>query len=158
MGLEIERKFLVPETPSGLAGYHSEPIEQAYLASGLDFEIRIRSIGDRRVLTMKRGAGLERSEHEIEITDDQFHALRGLTEGNWLTKRRYRVPLGDVTAEVDIYGGDLDGLITAEVEFESVSASEAFEPPDWFGREVTGEPRFANKALSRAEARPEASE
>ena len=70
---------------------------------------------------------MERAELEIEISDQQFQALWKLVEGRHVTKRRFYLPLGTLTAEVDVYGGELDGLITAEVEFESMDAGEGFE-------------------------------
>ena len=71
-------------------------------------------------------------------------------EGRHVTKRRFYVPLGALTAEVDVYGGELDGLITAEIEFESMDAGEGFEPPEWFGAD---DDRFANQSLAQT-ARP----
>jgi CYTH domain-containing protein len=66
-----------------------------------------------------------------------------------VVKTRYLVPVGDgLTAEVDVYEGDLGGLVTAEVEFPSEEASSAFDPPGWLGREVTGDPRYANRTLA----------
>jgi CYTH domain-containing protein len=98
---------------------------------------------------------MERAELEIEISDQQFQALWKLVEGRHVTKRRFYLPLGTLTAEVDIYGGELDGLITAEVEFESMDAGEGFEPPEWFGAEVTDDDRFANQSLAQAARPPE---
>lgn len=87
---------------------------------------------------------------EVELGPEQFEALRGACAGNRLEKRRHLVPLGDeLTAEVDVYGGSLDGLLVAEVEFPSPEAARAFEPPAWFGREVTGERGYANQSLAR---------
>jgi CYTH domain-containing protein len=64
-------------------------------------------------------------------------------------KTRYLVPLSDdLTAEVDDYAADLAGLMTAEVEFLSAEASAAFVPPEWLGREVTGDERYANRSLA----------
>jgi CYTH domain-containing protein len=72
-----------------------------------------------------------------------------LTDGRRVVKTRYLVPLDDgLTAEVDVYDGPLDGLVTAEVEFASEHDSEAFAAPDWLGREVTGDARYANRALA----------
>ncbi len=114
----------------------------------------MRRIGEGSFLTVKRGSGLERLEEEIEITEEQFDALWPATEGRRLAKGRFYVPLDDKTAEVDVYGGGLAGLITAEVEFGSVAESEEFDPPPWFGDEITGDPRYANQALAVA-GRPE---
>ena len=122
-----------------------------------DSEVRIRSLGDERFLAVKRGSGIQRAELEIEISDEQYQALWELVEGNHITKRRFYVPLGALTAEVDVYCGELDGLITAEVEFESMGAGEGFEPPGWFGAEVTDDARFANQSLAQAARPPEPS-
>jgi adenylate cyclase len=115
----------------------------------------VRRIGDESFLTVKRGSGRERLEEEIGITAEQFEALWPATEGRRLSKRRFYVPLDGLTAEVDVYGGLLDGLITAEVEFEASSDSQGFDPPAWFGNEITGDARYANQALAKDGIPPE---
>jgi CYTH domain-containing protein len=100
------------------------------------------------VLTVKHGAGLVRGEDEVPISAALFAALWPLTEGRRVEKTRHLVPLGAVVAEVDVYAGALEGLLTAEVEFPSEEASRSFTPPDWFGDEVTGEARYANQSLA----------
>ena len=50
--------------------------------------------------------------------------------------------------ELDVYHGRLEGLLTAEVEFDAVAAASAFVPPDWLGRDVTDDPRYKNKKLA----------
>ena len=47
-----------------------------------------------------------------------------------------------------MFEGPLSGIVTAEVEFDSEEASAAFEPPEWLGREVTGDPKYANESLA----------
>ncbi len=65
-----------------------------------------------------------------------------------LEKIRHEVPHHGLTIEIDVFGKSLDGLVTAEVEFESGEASDAFVPPAWLGSEVTGDQRFANASLA----------
>jgi len=36
-----------------------------------------------------------------------------------------------------------------EVEFDSDDAADDFEPPDWFGDEVTEDNRYTNSSLAR---------
>ena len=79
-------------------------------------------------------------EVERQLDADEAEALWPHTAGRRLEKRRHRVPLGDVVAEVDVYGGALDGLLVVEVEFPSEAAAAAFVAPPWFGEEVTGRP------------------
>ncbi len=150
--MEIERKFLVTETPD-LGGVESEEIEQGYLALGEDGEVRLRRRGDRHELTVKRGGGLARDEVEIELDRDRLDALWPLTEGRRLAKRRHRISHGDLVIELDLYRGELEGLAVAEIEFESEREAETFKPPSWLGREVTGERRYLNESLA-TEGRP----
>ncbi len=145
--MEIERKFLVDEVP-GLEVTESDEIEQGYLALGDDGEVRLRRREEGRELTVKRGGGLSREESEIELDRGQFEALWPLTEGRRLTKRRHRIPHGELTIELDVYSGDLEGLTVAEVEFESEADAATFIPPDWFGDDVTGDERYRNEALA----------
>ena len=55
----------------------------------------------------------------------------------------------DPAIELDVYTGALEGLRVAEVEFPDDAAADAFEPPAWFGREVTDDARYKNRALAR---------
>jgi CYTH domain-containing protein/CHAD domain-containing protein len=149
MASEIERKFVLEEMPPEAARAPATAIEQGYLAVDEAVEVRLRRSDGERLLTAKRGHGESREEVEVELYGEQFEALWPLTEGRRLRKTRSRVPLGDgLTAEVDRYHGDLDGLLVAEVEFPSAEASHEFQPPPWLGREVTGERRYANQALA----------
>jgi adenylate cyclase len=145
--MEVERKFLVREPPE-LDDDAGDPIDQGYLATGDDGEVRLRRKGDRLLLTAKRGTGLARDEVEVELDADTFERLWPLTEGRRLSKRRHLVPYGGLEIEVDVYDADLEGLVVAEVEFPSEEAARDFEAPEWFGDEVTGHPRYLNKALA----------
>jgi adenylate cyclase len=148
-GSEIERKFLVDAVPDGVAVESREPIRQGYLAvAGDGSELRVRAIGDAFRLTVKSGGSEVRSEHEVAIGAALFDELWPLTQGRRIEKERLRIPCGQLVIELDVYGGALTGLHVAEVEFESVEAARAFEPPDWFGREVTGDPAYKNQSLA----------
>ena len=111
--------------------------------------MKLRRAGETTTLTVKSAPGLERIEEEIPIDQRRFDALWALTEGRRIVKTRHLVALEDgLTAEVDEYDDALAGLLTAEVEFPSVEASDAFTAPGWLGREVTGDRRYANRALA----------
>ena len=127
-----------PEPPD-LSGADSDEIEQGYLAIGSDGEVRLRRRGERLLLTAKRGSGLARDEAEVELDREAFERLWPLTEGRRLHKRRHVIPHGDLKIEVDVYEGELEGLVVAEIEFPSEDEARAFEPPDWIGEEVTGD-------------------
>ena len=146
--IEIERRFLVDELPDELP----EPsrIEQAYLTTD-PVSVRVRRIDDRRVLTIKVGSGLSRTEIERELVPAEFDALWSVATELRIEKRRHRVDLGvGLTAELDLFDGGLAGRRLVEVEFDSEDAAHAFVPPPWFGREVTTEPRYSNSSLARS--------
>ena len=147
VGMEVERKFLVPDPPD-LEGADAEEIVQGYLATGADGEVRLRRKGDTFVLTAKRGAGLSRQEEEVELDRASFDRLWPLTEGRRLHKRRHVLRDGDRRIEVDVYDGDLEGLVVGEIEFESEDEAREFAPPDWLGEEVTGDARYLNETLA----------
>jgi adenylate cyclase len=147
--MEVERKFLVSEPPN-LTAADAEDIEQGYLAIGSDGEVRVRRKGDRLLLTAKRGSGLSREEAEVELDRESFEELWQLTEGRRLQKRRHVLPQGDLRIEIDVYGGELEGLTVAEIEFSSEEEANAFDPPGWLGEEVTGDHRYLNETLATA--------
>jgi CYTH domain-containing protein len=148
-GREIERKFLVRQAPEGLDAHPSDDIDQGYVAVTRDgVEVRVRSYGPRAALTIKSGRGMARLEEEFEIDQRRFRSLWPLTEGRRLQKTRYRIPAAGATIELDIYKGALEGLVIAEVEFDSVQSAAAFSPPDWFGREITDDPAYKNQCLA----------
>ena len=150
MAAEIERKFLVDGIPPEATGVACDPIDQGYLASDGETEIRLRRKSENHFITVKKGHGEVREETEVEISSDQFERLWSLTEGWRVRKRRHFIPLeGDLTAELDVYGEDLEGLFTVEVEFGSEAESRAFWPPAWFGEEVTGDVRYSNQRMAR---------
>ncbi len=150
MAAEIERKFLVGEPPAETLDCPSEQIDQGYLVSDGQTEVRLRRRGNLHFITVKRGHGEVREETEVEIGAEQFAQLWPLTEGWRVEKRRYLVPLeGGATAEMDVYSGRLRGLVTVEVEFRSTGQSREFSPPGWFGEEVTGDVAYSNQQMAR---------
>lgn len=148
---EIERKFLVHQSPLHLA-IDSLPLRQGYLAvdSDVSASVRVRQEGRFFNLTAKTGSGLCRGEEEIELTCLEFDRLWTLTNGR-VEKTRYTVPLTGhkEVAVVDVFKGPLQGLLLVEVEFDTVDRATAFTPPDWFGDEVTEDPRYTNASLAR---------
>jgi len=112
-------------------------------------EVRLREAGEALTLTIKSGHGLAREENEVEIDRATFDDLWPETAGRRVEKVRRKIGLGDgLTAELDRYSGDLEGVAVVEVEFGSEEEAEAFRPPAWFGRELTGDRAWANQNLA----------
>lgn len=145
--MEIERKFLVKALPN-LENIRYKEILQAYICSTP--VIRIRKIGDAYFLTVKGKGHIEREEFELPIDAKAFQHLLTKIEGHIIKKRRYYIPLDQsLTAELDIYFDQHEGLYTVEVEFSSKEEAMHFTPPDWFGMDVSLDYHYKNSYLSK---------
>lgn len=149
MSLEIERKFRVKGDFKKDASSQEEII-QGYLSSAPERSVRIRVKGKKAYLTIKglsNESGLSRYEWEKEIPVTEAKELLQLCEPGIIDKVRYYVPAGNHTFEVDVFRGENEGLIVAEVELSD--EGELFEKPDWLGEEVTGDKRYYNASLTK---------
>ena len=145
--MEIERKFLTEHLPFDITAYPCHSMTQAYIS--FSPTIRVRQSDDAYILTVKGKGHLAREEFELPLSREEYERLLTKTEGTPVVKKRYYVPLeGGLTAEVDVYEGALTGLLTTEVEFSSLEEAEAFEPPVWFGKDVSEERAYKNTSLS----------
>ena len=148
MGKEIERKFLVDTTkwkPQG-EGTH---FKQGYLNSQKERVVRVRIEGDRARLTIKgASAGITRSEFEYAIpVEDAQALLDSLCEQPLIDKHRHKEIHGGKTWEIDVFHGDNEGLVVAEIEL--AAEDEAFDAPAWVLHEVSSDPRYFNSNLLR---------
>jgi adenylate cyclase len=145
MGLEIERKFLVRN--DGWRTVEGTPFRQGYLSSNMNRVVRVRTMGERAVLTVKGlNTGAVRREFEYDIPLDDANAiLDDLCERPLIEKTRYLIEFAGHTWEIDEFFGDNAGLVVAELELQA--EYEYFEKPDWLGEEVTDDPRYFNSNL-----------
>ena len=144
--MEIERKFLIKSLPGDLSEYYSTLIEQAYLCGRP--VIRVRRDGDQYYMTYKGGGLIAREEYNLPLTEDAYEHLLAKADGRIITKRRYRIPFGTYTIELDVFSGAYEGLILAEVEFESLADARQFIPPDWFAEDVSENPLYHNSVMA----------
>lgn len=145
---EIERKFLVKNLPENLENYEHHEIKQGYISTNPT--IRIRQWDNEYILTVKSAGLMKKQEYELCLTKEQFNNLWQKVEGNTIEKTRYIIPIhNNLKAELDIYKGFLSGFINVEVEFSSTPEAIMFDSPDWFGQEVTQNPRYSNSSLSK---------
>ena len=149
MGIEIERKFLIKPgawQPRG-AGTH---MQQGYLSAQNACTVRIRLEGDTGRLTIKGPTiGISRPEFEYEVpfADARF-MLDELCEPPLIDKHRYRELHGRHVWEIDVFHGENEGLIVAEVEL--ASEDDVPELPAWAGQEVSFDFRYSNANLRKA--------
>ncbi|MCI8504999.1 MAG: CYTH domain-containing protein [Lachnospiraceae bacterium] len=142
--MEIERKFLVKKLPENLETYPCLLIEQAYLCT--DPVVRIRRQNDDYYMTYKGRGLMEREEYNLPLNAKAYVHLKTKADGRAITKKRYCIPLGTLTIELDIFSSP-EGLILAEVEFPTREAALSFTPPEWFGKDVTKDSRYHNSNM-----------
>jgi CYTH domain-containing protein len=148
-GLEVERKFLVRNLPNELNSYEHQQIRQGYLVIGEDgSEARLRDRAGDYTMTVKSKGTLSRGEWETKIDEEQFMTLWPATNGKRVEKTRFTIPYGEFEIELDVYEGDLIGLVSAEVEFPDEESANSFVVPEWFAVDVTAEKSFKNQNLA----------
>lgn len=147
---EIERKFLVSSNDFMQQADSEIYMKQAYLNSHPERSVRIRILERSATLTVKGKSssdGTSRYEWEKMISYSDAQELLELCEDFPIEKTRYIVPIGEHNFEVDVFEGDNEGLIIAEIELET--PNESFIKPDWLGEEVTGQTKYYNASLSK---------
>lgn len=147
--IEIERKFLVLSNDFTKEAFSQKRIVQAYLNSNPERAVRIRIKDDKGFLTIKgkgNETGTTRLEWETQIAVTDAEKLLAICESGMIDKIRHEIKVGNHIYEVDVFSGENEGLIIAEIELQS--ESETFEKPSWLGEEVTNDKRYYNAYLS----------
>jgi adenylate cyclase len=149
MSFEIERKFLVLSDAWRNSAMRHIKIRQAYLDSNAKVSIRVRIKDESSaILTLKsRSSKLRRREFEYAIPTLDAEELMSLGRSNIIEKVRYIVPYGNLNWEVDVFSGENQGLVVAEIELPD--ENHRIELPPWIGSEVTGEDRYYNGTLAQ---------
>lgn len=149
MPREIERKFLVKSEDWRRHADGGRRLRQAYLAETGKAVVRVRVEGtERGWITIKSAeSGRSRLEFEYEIPLADAEALIDLRNSSLLDKTRFLVPHAGHEWEVDVYAGDNEGLVIAEIELVDEAAE--FEVPAWAGAEVTEDGRYYAVSLAR---------
>ena len=144
---EIERKYLVKSDVYLRLATERHEVKQGYLCADGVRTVRVRLWDDRGVLTIKgHGNGVSRFEWEQQIPGEDAKELFLLCQPGRVEKTRYIVPLGELKVEVDVFHGENEGLVFAEIELPAEDYR--FALPEWLGPEVTGDSRYYNAYIS----------
>lgn len=148
MATEIERKFLLHDDSWRQHAAKTKRYRQGYLANNNNCSVRLRVAGETAHLNIKTAVlDIHRTEYEYAIPKtDAEEMLEQLCAGHLIDKTRYFVPYAGHTWEIDVFEGENDGLILAEIELSH--RDESFQHPPWLGREVSDDPRYYNVYLA----------
>jgi len=148
MAIETERKFLVHralwEKLEKPAPHH---IRQGYITTDPARTVRIRIKDSEAFFTIKGATkGFSRTEVECALPVLQAQEMLDHFAVSEIRKMRFEIPYGQHTWEVDVFGGDNEPLIVAEIEL--AGEADTFLKPGWVAEEVTGDERYYNAWLS----------
>ncbi|MDB5032739.1 CYTH domain-containing protein [Mucilaginibacter sp.] len=148
MGIEIERKFLVDAIQwQQLSKPVGSNFKQGYIVNDAAKTIRVRITDQYACLTFKgETLGFTRSEYEYTIPVEDGIEMLEKFAGPIIQKTRYCINFESKLWEVDVFSGDNEGLIVAEIELKQ--ETEQFKLPPWVTQEVTGQEKYYNSNLS----------
>lgn len=142
--VEVESTYLAREVPAEIAGVEPIRLFDMYLASDDPklFDVRLRNRGDKYEITKKRplkpGDFSTSTELTIWLDKTEFDALCK-ADGRVVEKDRYKVAIAGLPAEVDVFTGELTGLVWIDFEFLDEAARQQFKPPACCLADVTQE-------------------
>jgi len=147
MPIEIERKFLLNNESWRKDVNPGTHFRQGYLSESGPGSVRIRIEGDQANINIKSATlDMQRMEYEYSIPlEDAHEMLDELCIKPIIEKTRYHVTENNKLWEIDVFEGDNEGLVVAEVELDS--KDEVVKLPDWIGNEVTEDTRYYNVCL-----------
>jgi adenylate cyclase len=148
VSFEIERKFLVGGEAWRDLVRQRVTIRQAYLNSADDkasIRVRIKNESTATLTIKSRDADIRRLELEYPVPLVEAEAMLQLRQGSVIQKIRHVVPWHDLAWEVDVFSGDNEGLVIAEIELDH--EARRLDLPGWIGREVTGQRQYYNSFL-----------
>jgi CYTH domain-containing protein len=148
---EIERRFLLAGVPDGEEVLTIRHIDDRYLDGT---RLRLRRMAEEggpadlkltQKLPAPDGRGCQGALTTMYLSEDEYAVLAALPAATLSKSRLTIAPYG-----VDVFGGELQGLHLAEVEFGSAQDAAAFVPAAFCRAEVTADRRFTGGALVRA--------
>lgn len=151
--LENERRFLVDAALlPDLAGLPFRRIEDRYII-GTRLRLRVMTdsaTGVRELKFCKKYEGGDPVSGPVTnlYLSEVEHAVLAALPARAITKRRYRLDYAGRGFGVDVFEGQLAGLMLCEAEAESREAILALAFPPWAVREVTDDPFFTGGHLS----------
>lgn len=156
--MEIEKKFLVKDISHlDLINYNKIEMVQDYLyIDKLTIVRKRKCIKNNKTIytyTIKTDKNnLSVNEIEKEITEDEYTGLLTNSIYNSLSKTRYIIPyIENLKIELDIFHGIYDGIIFAEIEFNSEEQANSIPVPEWFDKELSHTITNSDMAMRKIE-------
>ena len=153
--IEEERRFLLESIPENLSAVESFNRVIDFYIPGTRLRLRRIESSSGEALVFKLGQKYEtpdQKSHQIIMTniylnEAEYQALAVLG-GSTLTKRRYPNHYDGHYYSLDVFEGNLDGLVMAEIESQPGVDITSLPVPEFATREVTDDPLFTGGELA----------
>ncbi|HTB49275.1 MAG TPA: hypothetical protein VK712_04290 [Verrucomicrobiae bacterium] len=150
--IELELTYLARKIPGELNGVTPQRLVDTYVPENAAKPyVRLRQKGTQYEITKKQPVDESDFSHQTEQTiplkKDEFDALCKASRRR-VEKDRYMITVEGRTAEVDVFDGELKGLVVIDFEFGSLEEKQAFKPPEFCLVEVTQELFIAGGQLA----------
>ena len=150
--VELELTYLARELPEEIFSTKPTKMTDVYVPESSEHpRLRIRRKGEGYEITKKvpvsEGDSSKHLESTIPIDKDEFKAL-AKSSSKQVSKYRYNVVIDGSPAEVDVFDGDLSGLVVIDFEFNDEISKSKFTPPDCCLVDVTEEMFIAGGILA----------
>lgn len=131
--IELEKTYLAKKLPKGLESFPHKEMVDMYIPSQAEHPVlRIRKKGDKYEITKKQpisgGDSSEQEEHTIKLTKEEYNSLCAVNSKK-VQKIRYDYEYQNLKAEIDVFKGDLSGLVLVDFEFTNQKEKNAFNDP-----------------------------
>lgn len=146
--IERERRFLLDQFPDNANAVRVRRITDRYI-DGTTLRLRKQSDdGGPAIFKLTQKVPVQSSGAQqgfittMYLTEKEFSVLAQLS-AKTLSKTRYSVP----PFGVDVFEGELQGLVLAEAEFDSAADANALAIPSFIRHEVSADIRFTGGQL-----------
>jgi CYTH domain-containing protein len=153
--VEYKRSFLVEPTARWqveIAPYAKTHVDKYICNTRLRLRVMTDKDTGRQLLKLNKKADsvspYYRTISQILLTQDEYKTLNML-EGAWLRKTRYYHINNDHFFSIDVYEGELEGLILCKTEADCLENLLRISPPGYITQELTNDIFFTGGNLCR---------
>src|SRR5947209_16914510 len=153
--VEYERRFLVPPLEDWRSAVepYSKTFEDKYLRQG---RLRLRILTDsdtgRRLIKLTKKSVSDspyfQTLSRILLSPGEHELLDALPGDRLRKTRYYHLDRGRIFS-IDVFEGELEGLVLCETEADGLDELMSIEPPPYARHEVTADPFFTGGNLCR---------
>lgn len=123
-------------------------IEQGYIVRHPLRDLRLRRRDKKHFILLREKKGASIISKEVPITKTKFEALWPFTQGERIHRKRSYFLMKNIQWKIDRFLGEHAPLQIAEVFFNNLTESKAFEKPFFLGEEITHRQEYTTAEMA----------